>query len=162
MSKVCYFASDARLGGKENPYVKLFSIKEALANGIDLDMDFLEGIDQDEPGVIAWCESEENFQFPSIWISEPYDQAPKSTKKHYAEIGGNPLMDLPGILDYIHEHMQKKKGEYTKELELWYVWLGNDEEDIVRKTCSLKDLTEETLREVFADDDVDYMLTIVR
>jgi len=63
--------------------------------------------------------------------------------------------------------MYNKNGNYvfeenTKELELWYVWLPCDEEDIVEKTCSLKDLTEDVLREVFADDDVDYKLTIVR
>lgn len=162
MSKVCYFASDAKLKGKENPYVQLFSIKEALAAGINLDMDFLEGIDQDEPGVIAWCENEEMFEFPSIWISEPYCQAPKSEKQYFAEMGGNPLLDLPGILTYIREHMKKVKDENTKELELWYVWLPTDEEELVKRTCSLKELTEETLKEVFADDDVNFKLTIVR
>jgi len=72
-------------------------------------------------------------------------------------------LDLPGIIAYIHENLQKKKnGENTKELELWYVWLPCDKEDIIEKTCSLKNLTEDVLREVFADDDVDYKLTIVR
>ena len=162
MSKVCYFASDVRLGGKQNPYVHLFSIREALAFGINLDMDFLEGIDQDEPGVIAWCENEEMFDFPAIWITEPYSEAPKSEKKHFAEVGGDPMKDLPGILAYIYDNMQEKNGEITKDLELWYVWLGNGEENLVTKTCRLSELTEETLCEVFADDDVDYKLTIVR
>ena len=51
MSNVKYFASDARLGGKENPYVKFYSIKEALAIGIDLDMGFLEGVFDEEKTV---------------------------------------------------------------------------------------------------------------
>ena len=163
MSRECYFASDARLGGKENPYVKLFSIREALDFGVNLDMNLLESINPDEPGVIAWCENEDMFDYPNIWISEPFRQAPKSKKKYYAEMGGNPLLDLPGIIAYIHENLKKKKnGEHTKELELWYVWLPCDEKDVVEKTCSLKNLTEDVLREVFADDDLDYKLTIVR
>lgn len=161
MSKVCYFASDAKLKGKENPYVKLFSIREALAAGIDLDMDFLEGINQDEPGVIAWCESEENFQFPSIWIGEPYDQAPKSTKTHYAEIGGNPLMDLPGILAYIQQHMDENPD--IAELELWDVWIGHDKQDLAEVSCPLRELTVKVLEGVFDEEKtVDVKLTIVR
>lgn len=161
MSNVKYFASDTRLGGKENPYVKFYSIREALGIGIDLDMDFLEGIDQDEPGVIAWCDSEELFEFPNIWTCEPYDEAPKSEKKHYAEIGGNPFMDLPGILAYIRKHMEDHP-EGT-ELELWDVWLGNDKQELAEVTCPLQDLTEKVLEGVFdVEKTVDVKLTIVR
>ena len=58
--------------------------------------------------------------------------------------------------------MKKKKGENTRDLELWYVWLGNDEDEIVEKTYSLRDLTEECLKEAFLDDDTDYKLIITR
>ncbi len=161
MSNVRYFASDARLGGKENPFIKYYSIKEALEAGIDLDMDLLEGIDQNEPGVILWCDNEEHFDFPAIWISEPYDEAPQSVKKHFAEIGGNPLMDLPGMLGYICQHMAD--NPLVSELELWDVWLGNDKQELVEKACSLKDLTADVLAEVFDQEkEVDYKLTIVR
>ena len=161
MSNVKYFASDARLGGKENPYVKFYSIKEALAIGVDLDMDFLEGIDQDEPGVIAWCENEELFEFPNIWISEPYDQAPPCIKKYIAEIGGNPLMDLPGILAYIQQHFSENPD--LAELELWDVWIGNDKQDLAEAVCPLLALTEKVLEGVFDEEKtVDVKLTIVR
>jgi hypothetical protein len=160
MSKVCYFASDAQLHGKENPYIHLFSINEALANGVMLDMDFLEGIDKDEPGVIAWCADEDMFEFPNVWISEPYDQAPKTEKKHFAEMGGNPLLDLPGIVTYIQEHFAL--WEEVNELELWYVWLGSESTPFIETSCPLDKVTPEVLGEFFADPYLDFKLTITR
>ena len=161
MSNVCYFASNAKLGGKENPYMKYFSINEALAVGINLDLGFLEGIDRDEPGVIAWCENEDYFEFPTIWITEPYEAAPKSDKKYYAEMGGNPLMDIPGILQYIQNHMAENPE--VEELELWDVWIGQGKFEFVEKTCKLDELTVESLTEIFYEErPVDWKLTIVR
>ena len=125
-------------------------------------MDLLGGVDRDEPDTILWMESEDFAEFPSIWTSEPYSEAPKSEKKYYAEIAGLPEKDLKGIVEYIYDHMRKKKGENTCDLELWYVWLGNDEDEIVEKTYSLRDLTEECLKEAFLDDDTDYKLIITR
>ena len=162
MSKVYYFASDAPLKEKKNPYVNTYSINEAIAEGIALDMDLLDGIDRDEPNVILWMENEKYAEFPSIWATEPYYEAPKSEKRYYAEIGGSPERDIKGILDYIHDHMRKKKDKNTRDLELWCVWLGSDEKDIVEKICSLHDLTEEYLKRVFLDKDTDYKLVITR
>lgn len=162
MSKVRYFASDAPLKEKKNPYVNTYSINQAVSVGIDLDMDLLDGIDKDEPDMILWMESEDCAEFPSIWTTEPYSEAPKSEKKYYAEIGGSPDKDLKGIVEYIQDHMKKKKGENTRDLELWYVWLGNDEEDIIEKTYGLRELTEEALNEIFLDDDNDYKIIITR
>lgn len=162
MSKVCYFASDAPLKEKENPYVNTYSINQAIEAGIDLDIDLLDGVDRDKPNVILWMENEECAEFPSIWIRERYHEAPKTDKKYYAEICGLPQKDSKGIIEYIHDHMKKKKGEKTRELELWYVWLGCDEEDIVEKTYTLHDLTEERLKEVFVDEDIDYKIIITR
>ena len=162
MSKVCYFASDAPLKEKKNPYINTYSINQAIAAGINVDMDLLDGVDRDEPDVILWMENEECSEFPSIWITEPYSEAPKSEKKYYSEIGGSPKKDLKGIVEYIQDHMKKKKCENARDLELWYVWLGNDEEDIVEKRYSLRELTEEVLNEIFLDDDNDYKIIITR
>lgn len=106
-----------------------------------MDLDLLEGVDRDASDTILWMESEDCAEFPSIWITEPYSEAPKSEKKYYAEIGGSPERDLKGILEYIHEHI---------------------EDEIVEKTYSLRDLTEECLKEAFLDDDTDYKLIITR
>lgn len=163
MSKVCYFASDAPLKDKKNPYINKYSINQAIAAGIELNMDLLDGVDKDEPDVILWMEKETCADFPSIVTTKPYSEAPKSKKKYYAEIGGSPEKDLKGIVEYIHNHMKKKKkGENARDLELWYVWLGNDEEEIIEKTYSLRELTEESLNEIFLDDDNDYKIVITR
>lgn len=106
--------------------------------------------------------NEDDVDFPSIWPTKPYGEAPKSEKKYYAEVGGLPEENPKVILDYIHDHMQKRKGEKTRDLELWYVWLGNDEEDLVEKAWCLADLTEESIKAVFLDSDTDYKITIVR
>ncbi len=119
----------------------------------------LDGIDRDTPDIILWIE---DADFPSIRPIERYHEAPKSEKKYYADIHGAPVKDLKGIIEYIHDNMKKRKGEKTKNIELWYIWLGNDEEDIIYKTCSLKELTEDYLRDIFLDDDNDYKLIITR
>lgn len=121
MSRVCYFASDATLKEKTNPYVKSYSINQAIEAGIKIDLDILDGIDRDEPDMVLWVESEEHAEFPSIFASEPYYEAPRSDKMYYAEVGGSPGKDLLGIIEYIKGHMKKRKGENTKELELWYI-----------------------------------------
>jgi len=162
MSRVCYFASDAPLKEKPNPFVKSHSINQAIAAGIKLDMDILDGIDRDEPDMVLWIESEEQAELPAIFKSEPYCEAPKSDKKYYAEIGGSPCKDLPGIIEYIKDNMKKSKGENTKELELWYIWLGSDESEIIYKECSIKKLTEDYLEEIFTDDENDYKIIITR
>jgi len=115
MSKVCYFASDAKLGGKENPYVHLFSIREALSFGVNLDMNLLEGINPDEPGVIAWCENEDMFDYPNIWISEPFRQAPKSEKKYYAEMGEIHYWICQVLLHISMRIFKRKRTERTQK-----------------------------------------------
>lgn len=162
MSRVYYFASDAPLKEKPNPFVKSYSINQAIAAGIKLDMNILDGIDRDEPDMVLWVESEEKAEFPTIFISEPYCEAPKSNKKYYAEVGGSPSKDLSGIIEYIKDHMKNRKGENTEELELWYIWLGSDESEIIQKECSIKELTEDYLNDIFTDDDNDYKVIITR
>ena len=163
MSKVCYFASDTPLKDRPSPYMKSYSINEAIDAGIEIDLNMLSGIDRDKPDVILWIENEELDYYPSITISEKYREAPKTQKKYFADIHGHIEKDLEGILEYIHDHMKKKKDrENTKELELWYVWLACDEDDIIEKTCSLNELTEDYLKEIFVDEDIDYKITITR
>lgn len=162
MSRVCYFASNKILAEKKNRFVKRYSINGALEKGIKIDLKLFGGIDRDQPDVILWAESEEALDFPSIYISEPYSEAPKSDMKYYAEIEGYPEKDLPGIIEYIHEHMKKDKGGKTQFLELWYIWLGDDQDEIIEKTCSLKDLTEEYLKAILTDDEADYKIVITR
>ncbi|MBQ2744428.1 MAG: hypothetical protein IJA01_02770 [Firmicutes bacterium] len=162
MSRVCYFASDAPLKEKPNLFVKSYSINQAIAAGINLDMDILDGIDRDEPDMVLCMESEEHGEFPAIFTSQPYCEAPKSDKKYYADIGGSPCKDLSGIIEYIKDHMKKRKEENTEELELWYIWLGSDESEIIYKECSIKELTEDYLEEFFTDDENDYKIIITR
>lgn len=162
MSRVCYFRSDAPLKEKANSYVKSYSINQAIDAGIKIDLDILDGIDRDEPDMVLWIESEEYAEFPNVFLSEPYYDAPKSYKKYYAEVGGSPSKDLQGIIEYIKDHMKKQKGENTKELELWYIWLGTDESEIVQKKCNIHELTEEYLDGIFSDEDNDYKIVITR
>lgn len=162
MSRVCYFASDIPLKDKTNPFIRKYSINEAVRAGINLDMELLEDIDKDAPDTILWAEKEEYMELPTISVAKPYSEVPKSDKKYYADIGGTPEKDLQGIIEYIHDHMRKTKGVNAKSLELWCVWLGADEADIEERHCRLTDLREEYLYEIFADNDKDYKVVITR
>ena len=162
MSRVCYFASDIPLKEKTNPFVRSYSINEAIKAGINIDLKLLEDIDRDEPDTILWAEKEEHMELPTISAAKPYSEAPKSDKKYYADIGGVPEKDLQGIIEYIHDYMRKTKGANAKSLELWCVWLGADETDIEKKHCRLADLSEEYLYKIFTNDDKDYKLVITR
>lgn len=162
MSRVCYLASDVPLKEKTNPFVRKYSINEAVRAGINLDLELLEDIDKDKPDTILWAEREEHMEFPTISKAKPYSEAPKSDKKYYANIDGAPEKDLKGIIEYIRNHMRKTKDVNAKSLELWCVWLGADETDLEEKRCRLTDLSEEYLYEIFTDDDKDYKLVITR
>lgn len=162
MSRVCYFASDVPLKEKTNPFVRKYSINDAIRAGINLDLEFLKDIDKNTPDTILWVEREEHMEFPTISKAKTYSEAPKSDKKYYADIGGAPEKDLWGIIEYIRNHMRKTKDVNAKSLELWCVWLGADETDIEEKHCRLTDLSEEYLYEIFTDDDKDYKIVITR
>ena len=97
-----------------------------------------------------------------ICNAKPYLEIPKSEKKYYADIDDCETVDLQRLIEYIRDHLKKKKGENTQNVELWCIWLGNDMDDISAKSCSIKELTEDFLSDIFSDDDNDYKETIVR
>lgn len=101
-------------------------------------------------------------KYPIIWETKPYSEAPKSDKKYFAELGELEEIDLSLIIEYIQDHMKKKKDIKVRDLEFWYIWLENDEEDIIEKTCSLKEFTEDYLKQILLDDDNDYKIIITR
>ena len=99
---------------------------------------------------------------PFIWEIKPYSEAPKTDKKYFAEVAELDENDLSLIIGYIQDHMKKKKDIKVRDLEFYYLWLGNDEEDIIEKTCSLEEFTEGSLKQILLDDDNDYKIIITR
>ncbi len=160
MSKFFFFASNHPLEEIENPHYKSFSINEALARGIELPELVLNSttIDRNKPNVILWCDLclkkeidpitrkvidngvDDDFSIKRLELfPEVY-----STKKYLAELEWNAYSEgcARHIVDYIHKHM-----EQADELEIWHVWLSDNETPIIHKTdFRLEDVTAETLR----------------
>jgi len=132
---VC-LASDTPLDILPNPHLKLLSVNEALAQGLEVPQSMLMDpeLDPDEPETFLWSgiTIEINPQTGEItpppedcWDIWPMDiPAPvRSEKQYFAEVEW-PCC-TPGraevLADYIRRHL-----ECAEELELWNLWLGTD------------------------------------
>ena len=159
MTKVCYLASDVQFDEKNNPYAEFYSINEALEKNVIKDISYLDGIDRDLPGTIACFENEEDIDFPTIFNIQLYSNYSISKKKYFVEVGGKLEKHLDYLIKYINEHMSKcDKGQ---TLELWYIWL-DDVDNYIEDICNLNELTEEYLKKVFLNFDIDYKITITK
>ena len=60
------------------------------------------------------------------------------------------------IIEYIRQHLQT-----AKQIELWNVWLGQKEEGLKRKKCSLEQLTLEEIKEIWGNFNTPVCLEIL-
>ena len=73
MSLYYFFASDTKLLEQRNPYIKLLSVNEAIAHGIEVHTELFEDhFDYDKPEVILYVENEEQFRYPNIYKQVRY------------------------------------------------------------------------------------------
>ena len=138
MSHLVCLASDTPLEILPNPHLKLLSVNEALALGLDVPQSMLMDpeLDPDEPETFLWSDITIEFDPETGAVTPPpedcWDIWPmeiaasfSSSKKYFAEVEW-PCC-TPGraqvLADYIRRHL-----ETAEELELWNLWNGTDAE----------------------------------
>lgn len=160
MSYFVGLASDLPLETLPNPHVKMYSVNEALEQGIEVPKSMLMDyeIDRDEPNVIMWSDIEPVidiekgiFDMPDpadnfdIWPIDHGDDL-QSKKEYLAAVEWNrcTIERAEMLLDYIRRHM-----ESAEELELWHIWMGGGGEE---EYPPLVKTVEKSLAELTAED----------
>ena len=159
MSLILYLASDEPLDVVPNPHCKSLSVNEALEMGItDIPDELLAlSFDRDQPNVILWSDRNiiidtENGTFDDGGFDDDFEiydmnehYGPSETTKPYRVI-----VDCnwtPGraknILSYIQEQL-----DYTDEIEVWSVWLGDYDQKTVYYDAQIDSFTPEDLIEI--------------
>lgn len=163
MSRLCYFACDSRLDEQPNPRIRQLSIREALEQGVELDLELLgDDADFDEPDAVLHVESEDDFLYPNIYCfdKEEYDDDIGTDKPYCAGLEwGAYDHGADEVLAYIGRQMER-----CEQLELWSVWLGTRDMPVRTQTsrCRLCDLTERRLRAFLENDADEQCMLIVR
>ena len=163
MSQLIYIASDAPLQEVKNPHYKTLSVNEALSMGLVVDEVFLRpGYNRDEPDVILWSDTEliidteaetvddGNFDddFAILRLSDATDDI-YTEKKYRTYIEWDCTEGrAKNVIDYIRNHL-----EHTEEIELWNIWMGNEDRPRIRKrTIPIHELTPDDVMELEATD----------
>ena len=163
MSQLTYLASDAPLPEVKNPHYKTLSVNEALSMGIEVGEVFLRpGYNRDEPDVILWSDTEIVFDtdvgtvddgnfdddFAILILSDATDDV-YTEKKHRVYIEWSCTKGRSQkIVDYIREQLENTDG-----IELWHIWMGNEDRPRIRKcTIPIDELTPDDVIELEATD----------
>lgn len=153
MSWFYYFASNKKLEEQPNPYVHKLSIHEALERNVEIDMDFVEGLDFDEPDVLLYVEKEEYLEYPNIFTLEKEDYLDTDKKYCVALETSIDIKYMGVILNYINKQMVNHD-----EIELWKKWEGNNRHNKKAKicTCTIDELNTNILYQFFENKE-DFM-----
>ena len=159
MSLMLYLASDTPLDTVQNPHFRKLSVNEALEMGItDIPENILApDFDRDEPDVILWSDANividtENGIFDDGEYDDDFEiydmdirHGPtESLKDHRVVIECSlNLGRAEKILEYI-----KTQLEYTDEIELWSIWLGEYDQKISWYDAKIDEFTAEDLMEI--------------
>lgn len=161
MSRLYYFASDNVLAEQPNPYMKRLSINQALEMGIEIDLELFEdNFNKDELDVILFCADQVNFGYPNIFSikKESYYGEFGTSKQFCTALEWDYSDDtVDVVLKYIQSHLRT-----ASELELWSVWLENNEiPTYMKKTiCKVSNLTIDRLKQFYTSE-LDFECLIV-
>lgn len=150
MSSYQFIASTIALPEIENPHVHLYSLNEALAQGISIEKSILEmDIDPDEPEVLLWVESEELLgeivvqKEEDSYYSDPYTQL---RYRYVFEWGGYTQKRAEQIIDFLKQHMQA-----GSTVELWDTWMDDIEKPVVEE-ITIDQLSSSAIQTLFGQD----------
>ncbi len=160
MSFLVALASDAPLEALPNPHLRMFSVNEALEQGIEVPKSMLMDpeVDRDEPDAIIWSDIEPTvdiekgiFELPDpddnfdIWPIDTGDDL-QSKKPYLAAVEWSRCTPARAgmLLDYIRNHL-----EMSEEVELWHTWMGGNGEE---EYPPLVKTEEKHLAELSAED----------
>ncbi len=160
MSFLVCLASDRPLEKLENPHMKMLSVNEALAIGMELPKAMLMDpeLDPDEPGTVLWSDIEPSFDLETgrfecpdpednfdIWPIDAADDL--QSKREYlaaVEWGRCTPVRAQMLRDYIARHL-----DCGGEVELWHTWQGSAEEEypplVEHREISLAELSAEEI-----------------
>ena len=157
MSHLVCLASDAPLPVLPNPHLKLLSVNEALAQGLDVPKAMLEDpeLDPDEPETFLWSdisieinpETGEVTPPPEdcwdIWPIECADHL-QTELSYLAEVEWGEC--TPGRAEVLADYIRRRL-ETAKTVELWNFWDGSDVElvRVHREEIPLSELTPEKI-----------------
>lgn len=162
MSRLYYFASDDVLADQHNPHVKKLSVNQALEMGLDINLEYFDDdLDKNQSGVILFCATEAELGYPNIFSinKEKFYNDIGTVKKFCTGLEWNYSDNtVEVILKYIQKHL-----ETASEIEVWSVWLGNEESSIsIKKNlCKLSELTVDRLIEFYNDESDFQCLTVI-
>ena len=150
MSQFTFLASNMPLENLENPHIKMFSINQAIAQGIEMTEFLPDNIDRDKPNVLLWVADEEKLHELTIFETKNYSIGMKYNSiaewVYTAERAEQ-------LISYIRRHL-----ESADSLEIWHVWLDGYNEIIGKPeivVINIKDLTEDKLAKYLKDNDDD-------
>ena len=162
MSLYYFFASDTKLLEQRNPYIKLLSVNEAIAHGIEVHTELFEDpFDYDKPEVILYVEDEEQFRYPNIY---------KEASEHFCdELGINKKYLTCLEWDYEDKnadvvlHYIASQLENMDEIEFWKIWLGKcrNQKTPTYHSVHLKEMTKVILQS-FMESENDYVCLIIK
>lgn len=149
MSVYNFLASDSKIENIKNDKVLLFSIKEAKEKGISLNEKLIARIDENEKDVVLYFEKKEDLYEIEI-ISESNDMKIYSddytNKKYRCRLDwGYTEQRAQRLIEHIKKHLEK-----AEEIELWKIWLGEQEKPIL-KCCKLSELDNQKIKNIFGN-----------
>lgn len=158
MSMMLYLASDEPLDIAQNPHCRRLSVNEALEMGItDIPEELLApGFDRDLPNVILWSDKNiiidtENGTFDDRDFDDDYEiydmdehYGPSETQKQYRVVVECDLTPdrAKNVMAYIRAQL-----EFTDEIEVWSIWLGDYDQKIVFYDANIDSFTADDLME---------------
>jgi hypothetical protein len=159
MSLMLYLASNSPLDTVANPHRRRLSVNEALDMGITNIPDhmFTPDFDKDMPDVILWSDiniiiDTENGTFDDGGFDDDFEiynmdeyYGPTDSEKDFKVVIECDLTlgRAENILDYIRQQL-----EYTDEIELWSIWLGDYDQKISWYEAKIQEFTAADLLEI--------------
>lgn len=162
MSSFTFISSNSPLEDVENPHIKLFSINEALENGIVAHESLPASgqIDRNKPGVILWIDDEENFGEITIraFSKTPYESCLTNMEYCSALEWGYSDERAKQLIAYIRKHL-----EVSDMMEIWHVWLGDNARTTVPKKhfIHMNDLMPNDLKKMLKHDSYEFPECII-
>lgn len=146
MSEYQFFASDKLLQEVTNPFIKLLSINDMIANNMEIPEYLLKTQKDRDKKIVLQCDSEEHLDEIEIMNENnvPVGYLKKYTNKKYISSLRWRYTDerAEEIIQYIKEQLKN-----VDEIELWDTWMDEKVEEPIVRELKIHDLTVQLIKE---------------